>query len=53
MRNPGDRICCTFPTLFQAALETQVKVEQQSTAGLTGILSTIEQGQGERRKSVW
>lgn len=41
-------MCCTFPIRFQAALEAQVKVEQESTAGLTGILSTIE-GQGERR----
>ena len=40
--------CRTFPIRFQAALEAQVKVEQESTTGLTGILSTIE-GQGERR----
>ena len=38
---------------FQAALEAQVKVEQQSTAGLAGILATIEQGQGERGKLIW
>lgn len=39
--------------IFQAALEAQVKVEQQSTAGLAGILATIEQGQGERGKFTW
>ena len=48
-------MCCTLApyTFFQAALEAQVKVEQQSTAGLAGILATIEQGQGERGKFIW
>ena len=51
MRYPGDQMCGTFST--QAALEAQVKAEQQSTAGLAGILATIEQGQGEREKFIW